>query len=129
MHYSWMRTVAGRLESRFQYSATIVYNNYPWPSPDAKQRKVVEKMAQTVIDARATRLLAGASLADLYDSLAMPTELLKAHHALDHAVDRCYRSVPFTNDRERVEFLFALYEKLVAPLAPAARLRRKSKAS
>ncbi len=67
-----------------------------------------------------------ASLADLYDPLAMPPALLKAHAKLDRAVDLCYRSQPFQNDRQRVEHLFALYEKLTAPLiAPTKRGRRK----
>lgn len=124
LHMAWVRTVSGRLKSDFQYSASVVYNTFPWPEPDAKQRAAVEKAAQAVLDARAPRLAAGASLADLYDPLTMPAELLKAHHALDHAVDRCYRAAPFTSERERVEFLFARYEQLTAPLAPAAKPSR-----
>ena len=57
----------------------------------------------------------------------MPAELLKAHQALDHVVDKAYRPAAFTSDRERVEFLFARYETLVAPLAPAAKPRRTRK--
>ena len=60
-----------------------------------------------------------ATLADLYDPLAMPPELLKAHTELDRAVEKCYRPEPFHSDRERVEFLFSLHEKLTAPLLPA----------
>ena len=123
MHMGWVKVVTGRLKSDFQYSNKLVYNNYPWPEPDKKQRAAIEAAAQAVLNARAPRLAAGASLADLYDPLAMPAELLKAHRALDHAVDRAYRPAPFMNDRERVEYLFALYEQLVSPLAPPARLR------
>ena len=54
----------------------------------------------------------------------MPPALTKAHRALDRAVDRCYRKEPFASDRARVEFLFALYEKLTAPLLPAAKPKR-----
>jgi len=61
-----------------------------------------------------------ATLADLYDPLAMPPELLKAHTELDRAVEKCYRPEPFHSDRERVEFLFSLYEKLTAPLLPVS---------
>ncbi|MBL9187631.1 MAG: class I SAM-dependent DNA methyltransferase [Opitutaceae bacterium] len=121
IHIAWVRVVTGRLKSDFQYSNKLVYNNYPWPEPDAKQRAAIEAAAQAVLDARAPRLAAGASLADLYDPLAMPAELLKAHQALDRAVDRAYRAAVFTSDRERVEFLFARYEQLTAPLAPAAK--------
>ena len=120
MHMAWVRTVAGRLKSDFRYSAGLVFNTYPWPEPDAKQRATIEATAQAVLAARAPHLARGASLADLYDPLAMPAELLKAHQALDRAVDKSYRAAVFTSDRERVEFLFARYEKLTAPLALAA---------
>jgi hypothetical protein len=70
-----------------------------------------------------------ATLADLYDPLTMPAPLLKAHQALDRAVDRCYRPEPFPSDRHRVEYLFALYEKLTAPLVAAAKAKAKRKRS
>ena len=89
----------------------------------AAQRSAVETAAQAVLDARAA--FPASTLADLYDPLAMPPALTKAHAALDKAVDRCYRREPFPSDRARVEHLFALYEKLTAPLAPAAKSRRK----
>lgn len=127
MHNAWMRCVAGRLESRYQYSNNIVYNNYPWPiSSTPKQRDGVEKAAQAVLDARAK--YGDATLAELYDQLAMPPELLKAHQALDRAVERCYRPESFSADRERVEFLFAMYEKLTVPLALSAKPARKRRA-
>jgi hypothetical protein len=121
MHMAWMRTVAGRLKSDYRYSAGLVYNTFPWPSPDAKQQAMIEKAAQAVLDARAPRLAAGASLADLYDPLTMPGELLKAHQVLDHAVDKAYRAAVFLTERERVEYLFQRYEALVVPLAPAGK--------
>ncbi|MCK4624712.1 MAG: class I SAM-dependent DNA methyltransferase [Phycisphaerae bacterium] len=130
MHMAWMRQVCGRLESRYRYSTRLVYNNYPWPdSPSAKHRSVVEKAAQGVLDARAEFLppKGDATLADLYDPLAMPPKLVKAHAALDRAVDLCYRPQPFASERQRVEFLFALYEKLTAPLIPATKKRKRSK--
>jgi hypothetical protein len=115
MHMAWMRYTCGRLESRYQYSSQIVYNNYPWPeSPSVKQRAAVEAAAQAVLDAR--KKFPDATLADLYDPLAMPKDLVKAHAGLDRAVDLCYRPQPFDTDRHRVEHLFALYEKLTAPL-------------
>ena len=117
MHMAWVRHVAGRLKSDYRYSANLVYNNYPWPPAvsDAK-RAAVEKAAQGVLDARDA--YPEASLADLYDPLAMPAKLAKAHAKLDRAVDRCYRSQPFPNERNRVEYLFKLYQKLTAPLLP-----------
>jgi len=116
MHMAWVRVVSGRLESRLSY-APSVYNNYPWPVPMDKQYAELETAAQAVLDAR--KEFPNATLADLYDPLAMPPSLVKAHTALDRAVDKCYRPEPFTSERQRVEYLFALYEKLSAPLLPA----------
>jgi len=90
MHMTWTRAVCGRLESRIRYSNTIVYNNYPWPKdPSAKNKLKVEAYAQAVLDARLQ--FPDSSLADLYDPLTMPPVLVKAHQALDKAVDLCYR--------------------------------------
>ena len=115
MHMAWVRVVCGRIKSDFRYSTSLVYNNYPWPeSPSVKQRAAVEAAAQAVLDAR--KKFPDATLADLYDPLAMPPALAKAHTHLDRAVDLCYRPQPFDTDRHRVEHLFALYEKLTAPL-------------
>jgi len=107
MHMGWMRQVCGRLKSDYGYSNTIVYNNYPWPeNPADKQRLTVEATAQAVHSGRATHQAKGATLADLYDPVAMPPDLVKAHAALDRAVDLCYRPQPFTSERQRVEYLF-----------------------
>jgi hypothetical protein len=83
----------------------------------------VKTAAQAVLDTRAN--YPTSTLADLYDPLAMPAPLLQAHQDLDRAVDRCYRPEPFPSDRHRVEYLFALYEKLTAPLVAAAKPARK----
>lgn len=124
MHMAWVRQLCGRLKSDFRYSKDIVYNNYPWPAAVTdKQRAALEAAAQAVLDARAK--YPTATLADLYDPLTMPTPLLKTHQQLDRAVDRCYRPDPFPSDRHRVEYLFALYEKLTAPLVAAAKPKRR----
>ncbi len=127
MHMAWVRQVCGRIKSDYRYSASLVYNNYPWPQGVTdKQKARVEKFAQAVLDARAKH--PDATLADLYDPLAMPANLSKAHANLDRAVDACYRAQPFTSERQRVEYLFMLYEKLTAPLtAIPKRLTRKKK--
>lgn len=118
MHMAWMRLVCGRMKSDYSYSNTLVYNNFPWPDEATpEQKKSVEKAAQAILDARAKH--AASTLADLYDPKTMPADLVKGHADLDRAVERCYRKEPFPNDRSRVEHLFALYEKLTAPLVPA----------
>ena len=126
MHMAWMRAITGRLESRYMYSVGVVYNNFPWPEADEATKDKIRLLAQAILDARAAH--EGATLADLYDPLTMPPDLRKAHQALDSAIDRLYRRDPFPSDRERVEHLFGLYEKLTATLfteAPKKRGRKR----
>jgi hypothetical protein len=112
---NWMKYVCGRLESRYRYSNSIVYNNFPWPENQSeKQKKDIEKATQGVLDARAS--FPNSNLADLYDINTMSPTLVKAHHALDKAVDLCYRSQPFPNETKRIEFLFEWYDKYTAGL-------------
>ena len=121
VHMAWVKVVCGRLESRYRYSNKLVYNNFPWPQTATdKQRAAVEEKAQAVFAAREPHLppRGMSTLADLYDPLSMPPELVKAHAELDRAVEKCYRPEPFHSDRERVEHLFSLYEQLTAPLLP-----------
>ncbi len=127
MHNAWVRYTCGRLESRYRYSAAIVYNNFPWPEPSDAQRAAIEAAAQGVLDARAQ--FPGSTLADLYDPLAMPPPLLKAHQKLDAAVDAAYVGQggkrAWRSDAERVAFLFERYAALTsllpAPASPAGK--------
>ena len=153
MHNSWMRQVCGRMKSDYQYSNSIVYNNFPWPMldgagpgsggeatgegvaeaiagargrlPPLNLKQHVETYAQAVLDARAT--FPDSSLADLYDPLSMPPVLVKAHRDLDAAVDKCYRKEPFRSELERVEFLFALYERYTETLTAGAGAKKRGK--
>ena len=110
MHMAWVKYTCGRLKSDYRYSKDLVYNNYPFPkNVSEKQKKAVEEKAQNVLDIRAS--FSDCSLADLYDPLSMPPNLKKAHQELDKAVDNCYGSKSFKNDKERIEFLFGLYEE------------------
>lgn len=117
MHMVWVRHVCGRLESRYRYSAKLVYNNFPWPAePTEAQKAKVELMAQRVLDTRA--LYPSNSLADLYDPLVTPKKLIDAHAALDRAVDRCYGSKAFNGHKSRITFLFELHDAYTATLLP-----------
>lgn len=119
MHMAWLRNIGGRLESRYRYSIGVVYNPFPWPdAPDEKARAKIGNLAQAVLDARKHH--PESTLADLYDPDVMPIDLRRAHRELDEAVDRLYRKEQFLSDRERVEHLFTLYEKLTAPVLAAA---------
>ena len=116
IHNSWMRAVAGRLESRYQYSSNIVYNNFPWCNPADEQKAKIEQTAQAILDARAK--YPESSLADLYDETFMPPELRKAHQANDRAVMEAYHFDKLSDrkfdmtESEIVAELFKMYEKL-----------------
>lgn len=88
VHMAWMRVVCGRLKSDYRYSAEIVYNNFPWPSPTPEQKAKIEQTAQAILDARS--LYPDSSLADLYDEVTMPVELRRAHQNNDRAVMQAY---------------------------------------
>ena len=125
MHNAWVRYTCGRLKSDFRYSASIVYNNFPWPEPpSAEQTAAIEAAAQGVLDARAA--FPGATLADLYDPLTMPPALLEAHRKLDAAVDAAYgkKANAFKSDAERVAFLFELYQRYTSLLPTAVKPAR-----
>ena len=110
VHMAWMRAVCGRLEMRYSYSNSIVYNNFPWPSPTPEQQAKIETSAQAILDARA--LYPDSSLADLYDPTLMPKELLQAHRQNDRAVMAAYGFPMKMTESECVAELFKLYTKL-----------------
>ena len=123
MHMAWLGHIGGRLKSDYRYSIGLVYNTFPWPEASPSQKSTAKTLAQAVLDAR--RAWPTSSLADLYDRDTMPANLRKAHTALDSAIDGLYRKKPFNSDRDRVEHLFGLYEKLVNPLEAAAEKQNK----
>ena len=111
VHMAWMRAVCGRLETRYRYSKDIVYNNFPWCNPTDEQKKKIEETAQAILDARA--LYPDCSLADLYDEVAMPPELRKAHQANDKAVMQAYGFWGKLNTESAcVAELMKMYQKL-----------------
>lgn len=112
MHNVWMRTVAGRLKSDYRYSATLVYNTFPWPDITEPKRRHIESLAEEILLIRED--YPDKTLAQLYDPDIMPEPLLKAHKNLDRAVEALYREKQFRDASERLEHLFTRYEKLIA---------------
>ena len=111
VHMAWMRAVCGRLEMRYRYSKDVVYNNFPWPKVTDEQRERIAQTAQAILDARA--LYPDSSLADLYDPVTMPPELLKAHRDNDRAVMAAYNFPTTMQENEIVARLFTLYSDLI----------------
>lgn len=108
---SWMRAVAGRLESRYRYSASVVYNNFPWIQLTEEQKEKLTKTADNILKAR--ELYPEMSLAELYNELIMPPELRKAHQDNDRLVMRIYgMDVRTTKESDAVEKLFKMYNEI-----------------
>lgn len=112
VHMAWMRAVAGRLEMRYRYSAKIVYNNFPWPTPTDEQKATIANTAQGILDARDNH--PDSSLADLYDDVAMPKDLREAHRANDRAVMRAYGFSTKMTEADCVAALMKMYEDLTS---------------
>jgi hypothetical protein len=114
VHMAWVRAVCGRIKSDYRYSKDIVYNNFPWPQPTETQRLEIERTAQAILDARA--IFPNSKLSDLYDEVAMPPRLRKAHQENDKAVMQAYGFDPKLMDGETeapiVAELFKLYQEL-----------------
>ena len=110
VHNAWTRAVCGRLKSDYRYSKDIVYNNFPWPSVEPKQREKIEQTAQTILDAR--EKYPDATLADLYGNMLLFPELLKAHRANDAAVMEAYGFDKNLDESQIVALLLQRYQKL-----------------
>ena len=110
MHMAWVKTVGGRLETRYRYSAQLCYNTFPFPTINEAQKAELANLAQDILDLREEHF--DMTLGEMYNPETMPEDLKEAHHRLDLAVERCYRPEPFTSDEERLECLFKLYIKM-----------------
>jgi len=125
MHMAWTRSVCGRLKSDYRYSATIVYNNYPWPNSAPEHRAAIEAAANAVLEARQPLLDAGQSYAQIYDPDFMPGSVRQAHNRLNEVVDAAYGYTGSGSDSDRTAFLFKLFLLLDQPTAPAGTGRTK----
>jgi hypothetical protein len=111
MHMTWVRAVAGKLKLDYSYSVSICYNTFPFPNISAQQKENLEEHVYKILAER--EAYSEKTLAQMYDPEKMPDGLREAHHQLDLAVERCYRTKPFESDEERLEYLFKLYEQMI----------------
>lgn len=112
MHMVWVRAIGGRLKSDYRYSTQLCYNTFPFPEISEKQQEQLSEHVFNILDER--EKYSEKTLAQLYDPDKMPDGLREAHHNLDLAIEQCYRKKPFTSDEERLEYLFGLYEEMIA---------------
>ena len=111
MHMTWVRIVAGRLKSDYRYSSALCYYSFPFPTISKQRKEELTQCSLKIIDERLKH--SEKTMAELYDPDKMPEGLKEAHNQNDLAVERCYRSTPFSSDEERLEYLFKLYEKMI----------------
>ena len=111
MHMIWMRAFCGRLETRYRYSAEVVYNTYPFLQLNDSQKEKINKLSSNILDLR--EKYSEINIGDLYTTKKMPKDLLEAHHNLDLTIELFYSSKPFSSDEERLKHLFKLYEMRV----------------
>ena len=112
IHNTWMRAVAGRMRTDYAYSASIVYNTFPFPKISDEKKAEIEEAAENVLITR--EYYPEKTLAELYDPDKMPQDLREAHAKLDDIVESCYPGYPFASDEARLECLFKLYEKMTS---------------
>jgi len=111
IHNVWMSITSAKMRTDFRYSVNLTYNTFPFPNVSQTQKQDLEKHVFHILEERESH--SEKTLAQLYDPDKMPEGLREAHHQLDLAVERCYRSKPFDSDEERLQYLFRLYEKMV----------------
>ncbi|NGY37245.1 class I SAM-dependent DNA methyltransferase [Flavobacterium sp. XN-5] len=112
IHLTWVRAVAGYLKTDYRYSSVLCYNTFPFPKISQSQKEELEQCVFRILEERENH--SEKTLAQMYDPDKMPEGLREAHRLNDLAVERCYRSKPFESDEERLEYLFKLYEKMIA---------------
>lgn len=108
MHMVWVRATCGRIKTDYRYSASVCYNNFPFPKISKEHEKKIMNKVNTLLKAREQFL--EKSLADLYDPNTMPAEIKSAHEELDSCIEESYRNQKFNSDEERLKFLFSLYD-------------------
>lgn len=120
LHFVWMSMLAGRIKSDFRYSTGVIYNTFPMPALSPEQQGCLEFHALDIIRVREPYIADGKSIAWLYNSTTMPSDLLQAHHNLDDYLEAIYIGRPFKDDAERLEHLFKLYARMTKAAAKAA---------
>ena len=112
IHLVWIATVCGKLETRYRYSNTLGWNTFPVPPLTEEHKAELTRRAEDILLAREAHF--PATIADLYDPEAMPTDLREAHERNDDTLERIYIGRRFRNDTERLETLFAMYTRMTA---------------
>lgn len=112
MQLLWIKSIGGKFKTDYIFSSSICYNTFPFPKISEAQKQELTQCVFRILEERENH--SEKTLAQLYDPEKMPKGLREAHRLNDLAVERCYRSKPFETDEERLEYLFKLYEQMIA---------------
>jgi hypothetical protein len=112
MHIIWVKAVAGGMKTDLVYSNSLCYNAYPFPKVSKQRKNEITQSVFRILGEREKH--SDKTLAQLYDPDKMPEGLRAAHRQNDEIIEKCYRPTPFNSDEERLEYLFKLYEKMIA---------------
>ena len=112
IHMLWIKLTSGKLRGDIRYLTALSYNTFPFPKISEAQKQELTQCVFRILEERENH--SEKTLAQLYDPEKMPKGLREAHRLNDLAVERCYRSKPFETDEERLEYLFKLYEQMIA---------------
>jgi type II restriction/modification system DNA methylase subunit YeeA len=112
IHMLWIKLTSGKLRGDIRYLTALSYNTFPFPKISEAQKQELTQCVFRILEERENH--SEKTLAQLYDPDKMPQGLREAHRLNDLAVERCYRSKPFETDEERLEYLFKLYEQMIA---------------
>ncbi len=112
LHTIWLNAIGGKMKTDYQYSKNVVYNTFPFPPISTQRKNEITQAVFRILEEREKH--PEKTLAQLYDPDKMPDGLREAHRQNDEIIEKCYRSTPFKSDEERLEYLFKLYEKMIA---------------
>jgi hypothetical protein len=127
LHQQWIATVCVRLRTDYRYSNTLGYNTFPVPCLTEQDKADLTRTAENILLAREAHF--PATIADLYDPDAMPSDLRRAHEKNDEVLERIYIGRRFRNDTERLEKLFDLYTRMTADTGPPGKAKKGRKAA
>jgi hypothetical protein len=122
LHWMWVSTVCVRMRTDFSYSNTLGWNTFPVLALTDKNKVDLTRCAEDIILTREAHF--PATIADLYDPDKMPADLRETHERNDEVLERIYIGRRFRNDTERLEKLFELYTKIIAPPGAIAKEKK-----
>ncbi|MDV4151760.1 DNA methyltransferase [Clostridium sp. AL.422] len=107
MHMAWVRNYCGRLKNDYRYSITLCYNTFPFIFPSENEKVKIITLVDEMLKIRSN--YPKLSLAELYNPLYSPKDLIEIHKKIDIAIEKLYFNKRFNSDEKRVDILLEHY--------------------